>query len=179
MRHLSIARLMGLVALLGINFAALKMLLPKEEPSWPLHVAGFLPLLDIQLIALYVTAGRFRVAIRRRPAGRFWPAMAAACFPTTLAAGILVAFAPGLLIDYVELAFRLFARVLLAAGISTTFDSSFERWVVLPAVLGVAISGPLIVLAIVLAVALRRFRLVVTPRAEEPCAATPSSPSSS
>lgn len=91
---------------------------------------------------------------------------------------VLAGFVPladALLLDAYSLASRNRVR-LRSLGVVTGVDTPFIRYVVAPAFLGVSLSGPPLILTLVVAAALGRFTLVITPRKEEPCDASPSSP---
>src|SRR5262249_54954942 len=68
MRSFSISRAMLAIALIAGNFAAVRALNPKPVVPGilPLMLAGLLPLVDAQIIGLYVIARRYRFALRRR-----------------------------------------------------------------------------------------------------------------
>jgi hypothetical protein len=64
----SISNSMAVVALAAANCAALRAVLPARG-NWDgcgLYFVGLLPLLNAQIIGLYLIAARYRISMRRR-----------------------------------------------------------------------------------------------------------------
>jgi len=171
MRRFSIAGLMLVIALAGVNLALLHSLLEPNSSTGMSGVllAGLLPLANSLAIALGLLAARWRVALRRRPRGQGTGragAFAILCGP--ILAGLIAAslISPQGGMDYANWAGDPMGRVLNGSGIE--FNNDVVIYAVLPAFLFLVISGPPLLLVVALATILSRFQLVVTPR-ETPC----------
>lgn len=158
MRRYSIGKLMLLVAVLAANFALGRYLLAQEDDIQRMCLAGLLPLIDAQLVGLYLLLARHRVALRRRR-GSPLPAFVVVA---TLGLGVMLALclaAPGLVVDGIELTW---------AQIDTVFDidsiSDDQSALVLAGSLCLVISGPAVLAALLVGGVMARYRLVVVPR---------------
>src|SRR5262245_58843063 len=71
MRRWSIGRLMLAVVVVAANLGAIRLLLdaPHDDVSTRTLVVGFLPLANTLVVALWLVASRYRLAIRRRARG--------------------------------------------------------------------------------------------------------------
>ncbi len=183
MRRPSIAELMILIALLAANFALLRFLLSASRGGQNWHYqlpAGLLPLADSFLLAVYLLLRRNRVSLRLRPEQE--PGCFAVPFITTVAlflAFVILSFTyayesfVALLRVVSDPAYPMFKSL---TGVEVDMDTPVDRYVIGPIFLGVTLSAPPLIVALAIATVWSRFKVVVTPRAEDSSAASPSSP---
>lgn len=174
MRRSSIGGLMIAVAFLAANFGVVRFLLSPSRGGRNWHYqlpAGLLPLADSLLLAAYLLLRRNRVSLGRRPRepGRFVLPFAAtvALFLATVVLSFFyaqeaLAAALRAVAGPVESAFR-------SMGAEIDMDTPADRYLVGPIFLGVTLSAAPLALALAVAGIWSRFKLIVTPRAEEPC----------
>jgi hypothetical protein len=183
MRRPSIADLMILIALLAANFAILRFLLSASRGGQNWHYqlpAGFVPLADSFLLAVFLLLRRNRVSLRQRP--KHEPGCFAVPFISTVALFLALVI---LSVFYAYESFVLLLRVVSdpaypmfksLTGVEVDMDTSVDRYVIGPIFLGVTLSAPPLIIALAVAAVWSRFKVVVTPRAEDSSAASPSSP---
>ncbi len=162
---------MLLIALVAINIAALRFLLPPSTMPfllWTL-LAGLLPLADALIVSVYLVALRYRATLVRRsrqePA-RFAPAFAASCAVFLSASLAVCLCVPESYEYYPTWAAQPADHYLDRLGVSTRTETPLLRYALRPMFLGVLLSGPPLVMAAASACVLSRFTLVVTPRAD-------------
>lgn len=169
MRRFTIGKLMAAVALAAANFWAIRALLAADVPQSPTRqmFAGLLPLLDAAAVAGYLTIARHRLALQRRPPGprgRFAAVFCLAGVGLFLALVVACVFADDTLLAYVMATVGPFERALRSLGVDTVSDSPVLRYGLLPACLGVVLSGPPLILSWAVALLASRYQLVVAAR---------------
>jgi hypothetical protein len=170
MRRFSISKAMAVIALLAANFAGLRAILTSTH--YPDQVSfllsGLLPLVDAQIIGLYLMAMRYRISLRRRigktrgggvPA---FTAFSAWVFLILLPTCILV---PSEVTLYVGTVLEPIVLLFHSLGFqSQDFEGPFFQFVVAPFLLGAVLSGPPLVLALTFGWLSRGYELVIAPR---------------
>lgn len=176
MRRFSIARLMLVIAFLAGNFGILRFLLSPSRGGRNWHYqlpAGFLPLADSLLLAVYLLLSRNRVSLERRPRqpGRF--AVQFITIVTLFLATVTLLFfcAQEALTPALRAVSDPAYSMFKSAGAEIKMDTPVDRYLLGPVFLGVTLSAAPLIFALALAFALSRFKIVITPR-EEPCEAT-------
>jgi hypothetical protein len=174
MRRISIANLMLVIALLAANFSILRFLLSSSRGGRNWHYqlpAGFVPLGDAFILAIFLLLSRNQVVLRRRSEkepGRF-------AVPFITALSLLSAMFT-LFFFYAEESLSALLRVVAtpmetifkSLGAEINMDTPADRYLIGPIFLGITLSGPPLMIATVFATIMARFKLVITPR-EEPC----------
>lgn len=168
MQSPSISGFMALILLLAVNLASARLLAPSASgrQEWEAISMGLMPLLNVVLIGLWALVPRYDFAVEKRPPsdrGRLFPPFvaASAVLLVTLAVANWVSWPH--LWDYIEFAARVIGRVV--PGIKQLDESVLlHRFALIPAILGILISGPPLLLALAWGFVARHFRLVITPR---------------
>jgi hypothetical protein len=151
--RISIAGILWLIGLAALNFAVLRyfeyFVRTVEQPI--VLLVGLMPLLDACLISFYAAATRqYRFAlVRRAGRGGFAKSLAVTTGVLLALSMFLCVAAPRTIVDLLEASFdfkRVTARPLVGATLC------------------VLMSGPLLVIATVISLITRRFRLVITRR---------------
>ena len=164
MFRVSIAGILWLVILASLNFAVLRYFGHIAEALQPIALlVGLMPLFDAFLISFFVVATRrYRFALMRREGrGGFTGAFALAAAVMLAVSTFLCFAATQLLLELVEALFTPFSKWFESLA---PFDhaASFLAGVLLCALM----SGPLLVVAVVFAFVMSRFRLVITRRTD-------------
>jgi hypothetical protein len=151
------------VAVIAANLAAVRALptLLRDGEQIHLLLFGLLPLLDAQLIGMYVATSRFLPGPRPRvhsPRGWFAPAFAAASSLLLFASLVCCMAAPARLIAYLTSAGKGINLWLQAAGMtSAEISDPVFRLLMSPLILWVMISGPPLLIATICGLIFRRF----------------------
>ncbi len=158
MRRSSILDLMGLVALLAASLALGRYLLTREDNLTLMALTGLLPLLDAQLVAVYLVLWGNWVAIHRL-AGRFVPVFAFVSSLALMAAFLVCLLAPKLFKGLIEWSWSELDDYL-------PLDAISDGWanLVMAASLCAVVSLPPLLLSLVVAAVMSRFQPVNTPR---------------
>lgn len=107
MPRFSIFHAMAVVGLVAANCAAIRAVMPGKGgwDGFNVIVVGLLPLLDAQIIGLYLVASRYAISLRRRTRQErigVAPAFIAANAPAFLATLTACVFAPAGVMPYLE-----------------------------------------------------------------------------
>jgi hypothetical protein len=169
MPRFSISRTMAVIALVAANCAALRAVLPQPGGSevYFMLMFGLLPLLDAQIIALYLTSTRYQISVRRRtelnPVG-FAPAFAIANAPALLAlltAGVMV---PDTVMAHLQYVLWPVAIFFHSLGFQQAdYQNAVIRFAV-PLLFGAALTGPPLVFAFTVSWVWNRYQLVIAAR---------------
>ena len=170
MRRFSIYHAMAVIALVAVNCAAIRAVLPSNG-AWDgfgIVVVGLLPLLDAQIIGLYVFASRYRITLRRRrPRKRVGvtPAFAATNAVALAAMLTVCVTAPDGVLAYLELALSPVDLLFRSMGFEKAlYDSPFFRSFAIPLFVGAAVSGPPLLLAVMAGLVASRYTFVIAAR---------------
>jgi hypothetical protein len=169
MPRFSISTAMSVVALAAANCAVIRAVFPggRVWDGFGIVVVGLLPLLDAQVIGLYLLASRYRIALRRRAPqehGGAAPAFAAANALALVAVATACAAAPAGVMPYLENVLAPVDACLRSVGLEKVlYDSPFFRSFAIPALVGAALSGPPLLLPLMLSWIWRRYTVVITP----------------
>ena len=170
MPRFSIFHAMAVVGLVAANCAAIRAVMPGKG-GWDVFnviVVGLLPLLDAQIIGLYLVASRYAISLRRRtPQERIGvaPAFSAANTLALLATLTACVFAPAGVMPYLEYVLWPAEMCFRAMGFQIdAFDSPLFGFFGIPLLVGAALSGPPLLLAFLVGWVLSRYKLVVVGR---------------
>jgi hypothetical protein len=170
MPRFSIFHAMAAVGLVAANCAAIRAVMPSNG-GWDhfgIIFVGLLPLLNAQIIVLWLVASRYQIAIRRRTRQErigVAPAFIAASALALLAAITACVMAPAGVMPYLEYVLGPAEKLFRAMGFQTgDFDSPFFRFFGLPLLVGAAMSGPLLLLAFLVGWVSSGYKLVVVGR---------------
>ena len=160
MPRLTIRRLIAFIVLVAAHLGVLRALVSMLiEPGFlVLFFIALLPLAEAHLIGLYLLTWRFRMVIRRKD-GQFVSVFVVTSALMLLATVIVSIVQPVLIPGLAELIWGTLEGHLSVLGFSEA-----SAMVVLAILLGSAISGPPLIVAITVSLMLSRFQLVVTPR---------------
>ena len=170
MPRFSISIAMAVVALAAANCAVVRAVFPEGRvfDGFGIVVIGLLPLLDAQIIGLYLLASRYRISLRRRAPlehGGAAPAFAAANALALVAVVTACAAAPAGVMPYLEYVLAPVDACLRSVGLEKVlYDSPWFRSFAIPTLVGAALSGPPLLLAFMLSWIWRRYMVVITPR---------------
>jgi hypothetical protein len=164
---------MLVIAFIAGNFAAVRALNPGPVATGilPLLLTGLLPLVDAQIIGLYVIARRYRFALRRRTGTGYGVGVLA--FSVLNAASLIVLIAacvaaPASLERYLVTLLEPIGQWFRSLGYTPEdFEAPQFRFIVGPLFLGAAISGPPMVLGLLLGRWANRYELVIRRRSDE------------
>jgi hypothetical protein len=169
MSRFSISIAMAVIALAAANCAAFRALLPSVgTQKFPgILFIGLFPLANAQIVGLYLLASRCRISFRHRtPEERngFAPAFVALNTLMLLASVTACLVAESKLMDYLGFSLSPFGMLLRSLGLQQTdFESPFFQWTVVPICLGAVVSGPPLLVVLVLSWLLSRYKFVIAP----------------
>jgi hypothetical protein len=172
MRSFSISRAMLVIALIAGNFAAVRALNPKPTVPGilPLLLAGLLPLADAQIIGLYVIARRYRFTLRRRTGIGYGAGVLAFSVFNAVSLILLIAacvIAPEDIARPLDFLFGPIGKWLRSLGYTPQdFDAPRFTFFVIPSIVAAAMSGPPMVLGLLLGRWANRYELVIRRRSE-------------
>ena len=161
---------MAAVGLVAANCAAIRAVMPSNG-GWDgvgIIVVGLLPLLNAQIIGLWLVASRYRIALRRRtPQERVGvaPAFVAANALVLVAAIMACVMSPAGVIPYLQYVLGPVEQLFRAMGFQNgDFDSPFFRFFGISLLVGAAMSGPPLLLAFLVGWVSSGYKLVVVAR---------------
>jgi len=173
MPRFPISKAMLLIALVAGNFATIRFLDPKAEVPgiFTLLLTGLLPLVDAQIIGLYLIARRYRFVVKKRTSGG--NGLGVFVFSLFNAFALIFLFAlcfvapdqvaPGL--DYV---FGPFGALFRSMGYQERdFEAPYFQFFVIPLFAAMLLSGPSLLLSLMIGWFTNRFELLITPRATQ------------
>ena len=170
MPRFSIFHAMALVGLVAGNCAAIRAVMPSNGgwDGFDIIIVGLLPLLDAQIIGMYLAASRYGISLRRRTRQErvgFAPAFAAANALAFVAAITACVMAPAGVIPYLEFVLGPAEMGFRSMGFQNgDFDNPFFRFFGIPLLVGTALSGPPLLLALLVGWVSSGYKLVVVAR---------------
>jgi hypothetical protein len=171
MPRFSIFKAMLLVALVAGNFAAVRSLDPKAEVPGilTLLMTGLLPLVDAQIIGLYLIARRYRFVVKKRtPNGN---GLGVVVFSLFNAFALIFLFAlcfaaPDQLAVGLDYVFGPFGALFRSMGYEgRDFEAPYFQFFVIPLIAAMLLSGPALLLGLTIGRFTNGFELLVTLRA--------------
>jgi hypothetical protein len=170
LQRFSIFKAMAVVALAAVNFAAIRAVLPGRghwEPNG-IFLVGLLPLANAPIIAILLLALRYHSSLRRRPLEErvgMMPAFAVASALTLIVWITACVFAPEGVLQYLQFVLVRVDGFIRSLGFQDRdYSSEFFQFIPLPLLVGATMSGPPLVLALILGWFSSRYRVVITPR---------------
>jgi hypothetical protein len=170
MPRFSIFHVMAVVGLVTTNCAAIRAVMPSNGGwnEFAVIFVGLLPLVDAEIIGLYLVATRYRISLRRRT--RQERVGVATAFVATNALGLLAVItacvvAPAGVMPYLEFVLGPAEKCFRSIGFQNgDFDNPFFRFFGLPLLVGAALSGPPLLLALLIGWVSSGYKLVVVAR---------------
>jgi hypothetical protein len=170
MHRISISKAMLVIAVVAANFAALRALDP--QPVIPgiltLLLAGLLPLVNAQIIGLYLIVRRYRFRLNRRAPNGYGVGVFVFSIFNAFALTflfILCLLAPdqlGVGLDYL---FAPVGALLLSMGYQPKeFNAPYFQFFVIPLIAAALLSGPALLLGYMVGWLTNRFEMVITLR---------------
>jgi hypothetical protein len=170
MPRFSIFHAMAVVGVVAANCAAIRAVMPSNG-GWDgfyIIVVGLLPLLDAQIIGLYLVISRYGISLRRRTRQErvgVAPPFVAANALALLAAITACVMAPAGVMPYLEFVLWPVEMCCRSMGFQNgDFDSPFFRFFGIPLLVGAALSGPPLMVALLVGWVSSRYKLVVVSR---------------
>ncbi len=169
MHRMSISKTMLLIAIVAGNFAALRFLNPRAVVPGilTLLLAGLLPLVNAQIICLYLIVRRYRFALRRRARNGYGVGVLVFSIFNAFALTFLLILcfaAPEHLAVGLDYFFGLGIWLLSVDYQPKDFDAPHFQFFVMPLIAATYLSGPSLLLGFVIGWLSNSFELVVTPR---------------
>jgi hypothetical protein len=172
MRGFSISKAMLVIALIAENFAAVRALNPEPIAPGvlPLLLTGLLPLVDAQIIGLYLIVRRYRFALRRRTGTGFGAGVLAFSVFNATSLILLIAAcvnAPERFARNLDFFLDPIGQWFRSVGYTQQdFEAPRFRLLVGPLFIGAAMSGPPVILGLLLGWLANRYELVIDRRPE-------------
>lgn len=182
MPRFSISIAMAVVALVAVNCAILQAVVPFHGGwgGFGVVLVGLLPLLNAQIIGLCLVTSQYRISLRRRTQQErvgVAPAFVAVNALALLATIVACVMAPAGVMPYLEYVLGPVEKLFRSMGFQGgDFDSPFFQLFALPLLLGAAMSGLQLLLALMVGRILSRYKLVIISRSG---AAMPRDPAAS
>jgi hypothetical protein len=175
MHRISISKAMLVIALVAGNLAALRILDP--QPVIPgiltLLLAGLLPLVNAQIIGIYFIVSRYRFALKRRKGDGYGAGVFAFSIFNAFALTVLFVLcfvAPDLLAVGLDYFFAPMGAWLLSIGYQPKdFDAPHFQFLVIPLLAAIVLSGPALLLGLVVGWLTNGFEMVITRRHRPAC----------
>jgi hypothetical protein len=170
MPRFSIFKAMLVIALIAGNFAAVRALnpMPISPGILPLLLTGLVPLVDAQIIGLYVIARRYRFALRHRTGTGHGVGVFVFVIFNALALIILLAacvVAPEGVADQAGIFLDPFGRWLRSLGYGPSdFEAPFFQFFVIPSYVAAVLSGPPLLLGSIFGRLVNGYELVIARR---------------
>jgi hypothetical protein len=177
MPRFSIAVAMAVVALAAANFAAIRAMFPDHGglDYYRVFLLGLWPLVNAQIIGLYLLATRYRISLQRRTP-HAWvslvPVFAVANALALFATIAVCVMAPDAVMAYLEYVLKPVEFFFLSLGFQPADQEHPIIRLALPLLVGAALSGPPSLLALIFSWVSSWYRFVVVPRARPAMPAT-------
>jgi hypothetical protein len=162
---------MTVVALVGVNFAAIRASMPSRHGHWEpagVFVIGLLPLVNAPIIAIFLLALRYRSSLRRRSLHERVSIAPGFAVASGLALIVWLAacfFAPEGVMQYLQFVLRPVDVLFRSMGFQDRdYSSEFFQFIPLPLLVGATMSGPPLVLALIFGWLSSRYQVVIIRR---------------
>jgi hypothetical protein len=177
MPRFSISVAMAVIALAAANCAAIRVVFLDHGGLDYNHVflLGILPLVNAQIIGLYLLATRYRISLQRRTP-QSWvslvPAFAVVNALALFATITTCVMAPDAVMAYLEYVLKPVEFFLLSLGFQPADHEHPMIQLAVPLLVGTALSGPPSLLALLVSWASSRYQFVIVPRPDSAMPAT-------
>jgi hypothetical protein len=161
---------MAIVALVALNCAALRAILPSQGnfQITEIILIGLLPLANAPIIAGVLLALRYRISLRRRSHHERIGILPGFAIASALGLIVMIAtcvFAQEEVLKYLEFVLRPVSVFLRSLGFKDSdYNRAIFRFVPMPLLLGASLSGPALLLALVVGCLSNRYRVMITLR---------------
>jgi hypothetical protein len=174
-QRFSLSKAMAAVALIAVNFAAIRACVPSRHghsEAVGILVIGLLPLANAPIIAIFLLALRYRSALRDRSLLARVSITRGFAVASALALIVCITacvFAPDGVLQYLQFVLRPVGVFLQSLGLQDrVYSSELYQFISLPLLVGAAMSGPPLVLALIFGWFSSRYRVVIIPRGSPP-----------
>jgi hypothetical protein len=177
MPRFSISVAMAVVALAAANCTAIRAVFPEHGglDYYRVFLLGLWPLVNAQIIGLYLFATRYRISLQRRTP-QSWvslvPAFAVANALALFATIAVCVMAPDAVMAYLEYVLKPVEFFFLSLGFQPADHEHPIIRLALPILVGAALSGPPALLASTFSWVSSRYQLIVVPRPRQVMPAT-------
>jgi hypothetical protein len=169
-RRFSLSKAMAVVALVAVNFAAIRASMPSHGHWGPasIFVIGLLPLANAPIIAIYLLALRYRSSLQHRSLHELVGTLRGFAVTSALALFLWITaclFAPDGVLQYLQFVLRPVYLIFRSLGFQDRdYSSELFQFISLPLLVGATMSGPPLVLALILGWFSSRYQVVISRR---------------